>query len=95
MNLKVNNMDQWIVCAAIRHKHFDEIICGPRHYDRTMSQQIQRSVIKGWVDAEQGFVDQYGVFLTREDAREIAEKNNQIIRRCGGDSDKLFSENLY
>jgi len=34
-------------------------------------------------------------FLTREYARILAEKNNQIRRTCGGDRDILFSENLY
>jgi hypothetical protein len=45
--------------------------------------------------AEQGFVDQHGVFLTREEAMEIARAAGQIVRRCGGDSIRLFSENLY
>lgn len=43
----------------------------------------------------QVFVDQFNNFLTREEVWEIAEKKNQIVRRCGGDGNKLFSENLY
>jgi hypothetical protein len=42
----------------------------------------------------QGFVDNKGNFLTRKEALLIAEKENQIIRRCGGDVE-LYSENLY
>ena len=49
---------------------------------------------------EQGFVDQFGNFYSREEAWIIAVTNGQIIRRVGGDMSldgegKLFSENLY
>lgn len=78
-----------IVCAALRRG--ETIICGPRHWD-----SICRGTSKdGW---EQGFVDQRGVFLTREEAWYVALAAGQIIRRVGGDTIKggrLFSENLY
>lgn len=45
--------------------------------------------------AEQGFIDQRGAFLTREEAHKVATGAGQIIRRCGGDDGRLFSENLY
>lgn len=48
-----------------------------------------------WKGCEQGFIDQFGNFLSRERALEIAKANNQIMRRCGGDEHQLFSENLY
>ena len=44
---------------------------------------------------EQGFVDQRGEFLTREEAHSIALAEDQIRRRCGDDERTLFSENLY
>lgn len=44
---------------------------------------------------DEGFIDQFGNFLTREEAHVIAVKQNQIIRRCGGDESRLYSENLY
>jgi hypothetical protein len=44
---------------------------------------------------EQGFIDQRGEFMTREEAHKVATKSGQIIRRCGGDDGRLFSENLY
>jgi hypothetical protein len=44
---------------------------------------------------EQGFIDQLGVFLTRQEAFAIASERGQIKRRVGGDEGKLFSENLY
>jgi hypothetical protein len=50
---------------------------------------------RAWCVAEQGFVDQKGRFLTREQARAIAERRGQIRYRCGGDEKKLFSDNLY
>ena len=46
----------------------------------------------------QGFVDQYGEFFDRCEAWKIAEREGQILRRCGGDGAKggtLYSENLY
>jgi hypothetical protein len=48
-----------------------------------------------WGDAQQGFVDQFGAFHSRESALNIATKAGQIFRRCGGDEKQLFSENLY
>lgn len=84
---------QFIVCAAIRNSN-GGIICGPRHFDEIMRMQIDASTYY-WKHAEQGFVDQRGQFLTREQAHVIAKEAGQIIRRVGGDDGKLFSENLY
>jgi hypothetical protein len=50
---------------------------------------------KSWLGCEQGFIDQHGVFLTREEAMVIALDGDQIRRRVGGDSEQLFSENIY
>lgn len=86
-------MNSRIVCAAIRNSN-GLIICGPRHFDRIMHAQIKNSE-DDWGKADQGFVDQFGNYLTREEAWIIAEKNNQIIRRVGGDGVRLYSENLY
>lgn len=47
-----------------------------------------------WGSAEQGFIDQRGNFLTREEAWIIAVNNNQIIRHLSS-SGVLYSENLY
>lgn len=83
-----------VVCAAIRNTN-SEVICGPRHFDHTMRKQIAASGAHAWDRAEQGFVDQRGDWLTREEAWVIAEAAGQIIRRVGGDGVRLFSENLY
>jgi hypothetical protein len=54
--------------------------------------RIQRN---DWVDSDQGFIDQWGTFLTRQEAHKIALQQGQVIHRCGGDKEKLFSESLY
>lgn len=82
-----------IVCAAIRNNS-GKIICGPRHFDLVMRKQIEDSMAN-WKRAEQGFVNQAGEFLTREEAFVVATEAGQIFRRCGGDECRLFSENLY
>ena len=86
-----------IVCAAIWVN--DHVICGPRHYDPTMIAQLKVLDAAGEcysaANVVQGFVDQHGVFLTREEALPIALAAGQRIRRCGNDEDKLWSENLY
>lgn len=85
-----------VVCAANRNG--DLLILGARHFDMTMHRTIEllglddRLSPSRW---EQGFIDQHGVFLTREEAWVVAETAGQIIRRVGGDGKRLFSENLY
>lgn len=91
-------MEQRIVCAANRLKFTNAVVVGVRHYDAFMRRQIAQSEYN-WCDpVEQGFIDQFGVFLTRTEAWVIAEKNGQILRRVGGDTANdgtLYSENLY
>jgi len=86
----------FIVCAANRHPTNGRIICGARHYDPIMRAQIDASEgYVSWMGCEQGFIDQFGKFYSREEAFIIARDNNQIKRRCGGDNECLFSESLY
>lgn len=82
-----------IVCAAIRLKH-GTIVCGPRHFDATMRKvfdQLRLSIR----DAEQGFVDQFGAFLTREEAWDIAKARGQIQHERSKCLGTLYSEDLY
>jgi hypothetical protein len=87
-----------VVCAAIRNCK-GEIICGARHYDSIMHAQIKASnSIESWKlksSVEQGFIDQWGIYMSRTEALEVAKQAGQILRRCGGDQNILFSENLY
>jgi hypothetical protein len=85
-----------IVCAACKMAD-GLVILGARHWDRRMH-ALADTVYQGeysGIEHEQGFIDQWGEFLNREDALVVATAAGQIIRRCGGDSDELFSENLY
>jgi hypothetical protein len=93
----MDNKQRRIVCAALKNKNSGDIICGPRHFDSIMHMQIRNTghPREFWKFAEQGFVDQYGKFLTREEAWKVASIAGQILYRCGGDGEKLFSENLY
>lgn len=88
-------MEQRVVCAAIRNRKTGKILCGARHYDSIMLQHIRMDVDKTWKDAEQGFIDQFGKYLDRREAWEIARKNDQIIRKLCVECGILFSENLY
>lgn len=87
-----------VVCAASRRAETDHIVIGARHYDARMREQMERAggLVK-WRGCEQGFIDQRGAFMTREEAWKVAEAAGQIRRRCGGDTASggtLFSENL-
>ena len=85
-----------VVCAANRIRLSGDIVLGVRHFDRHMCSHLDRIVRFACGDpVEQGFVDQFGVFMTREEAWEVATAANQIIRRCGSDEGCLYSENLY
>lgn len=97
---------QRVVCAALRKE--GHLIIGPRHFDALMRTQInswasrflleehREEARQEWARAEQGFIDQWGNFLTRAEALVIATRQGQMIRRgLGGDDEKLFSENLY
>ena len=90
-------MNPRIVCAAIRHKD-GRIVCGPRHYDNTMISVLdQFNDIYDWNGGrtEQGFINQFGGFYTREEAWAIADAEGQIIRDRDWMTGMLHSEHLY
>jgi len=75
-----------IVCAAIRHRDSEVIICSARHYDPIMRKLI--SMTGGsdyWLGCEQGFIDQRGNFLDRED-------NHSQNGDCG--DNRAYSPNI-
>ena len=85
----------WIVCAACKTGDF--IAAGPRHFDDTMHKQIDAAFDDIPTDWEQGFIDQYGEFYTREEAAKIVKENNQPFdaERNGPSDAVLYSEGLY
>ena len=89
--------EQRVVCAACKCRVTGILVLGARHYDGLMRKQIDSLAVTSaqTFSFEEGFIDQFGEFLTREEAHVIAAKQNQIIRRCGGDEARLYSENLY
>ena len=89
---------QRVVSAANRYPN-GVVIVSARHHDVLMNEQIQRlrglGVTLKSGEAEQGFIDQFGTFLSREQAWMIAQPNGQVRQRVGGDEGCLYSENLY
>ena len=93
-----------IVCAANRFKLKDGgelVIPGTRHYSKDMAlvlDQMRDKVVSEQVYGDdQGFLDQWGNYLTRKEALIVATHAGQINtrRQKGGLADTLFSEDLY
>jgi len=88
-----------IVCAANKMPDGD-LILGARHWDTQMRATVKAIYrdpdnIK-YGAAEQGFIDQFNRFYTREDAMQVARQNDQI--RFPDDmlsETALHSEDLY
>ncbi len=86
---------QRIVCAAILTTN-GVVVCSARHFDECMHKQIAQMGDLGQLhEADQGFIDQWGNYLTREEALAVAKRQNQIRREVGGGDTKLYSEMLY
>jgi hypothetical protein len=82
-----------IVCAAMLKN--GRIITSARHYDKIMRAQMEASEgLDWWKGCKQGFIDQFGDFLDRKDAWNIAIEQNQIRQEVSSPG-TLFSENLY
>jgi len=102
MNSKPSRQTRpYIVCAA--NKHGEMIITGARHFDNIMSKVIkaiwpvqeERQKVCG--EMEQGFIDQWGNFYTREEAMHLIINTGQSfdVRSNGGTRTALYSEGLY
>ena len=96
-NYKIDPLPEYVVCAAIKLKD-ETIICGARHWDKIMCDIADKLRVLeiDCGNAEQGFINQWGVFLSREEAMNIVKKNGQKFNRDrNGRDDILFSEGLY
>lgn len=95
---------QRIVCAACRWPD-GHVILGIRHFSPDMRLS---AALQGYDVAEcreQGFVDQFGTYLTREEAFKIAMQQGQFRAYQSAittafdiskiKTDKLYSEDLY
>ncbi len=81
-----------VVCAALLNAD-GSLVIGPRHFDETMRKQIEQSRIPV-VSCEQGFIDQFGKFMKRDEALKVAQEANQILVKTSLDN-ILFSEDIY
>jgi hypothetical protein len=93
------NLDRRVVCAAIRAENGD-VIVGIRHYSTDMHYQIRNRPdgrrFENRHDDDQGFVNTWGEYLTREEAYVVAKHNGQIFRETSFTGQgKLDSEALY
>lgn len=96
-------LERRVVCAVNRYRSF--ILLGPRHWDATMRKQKSEMDLLEVASEhfEQGFINTWGDFLTREEAWMAASHNNQIFRFVGSQlatdvgiaGTQLYSENLY
>ena len=94
---------RFVVCAAC--KYGDLIIAGARHFSPAMRSQLDRIRQDRLIDddnlgrAQQGFIDQWDVFMSREEAYQVALAAGQLNTRRSKSSNPgsttLFSEDLY
>ena len=91
-----------VVCAALRAAD-GRLLLGIRHYSADMHAQIARRDdrlrFQNLLDDAQGFVDQNGIYMTREEAYRVADAAGQIVNHAacgvGLNGPKLYSEGLY
>lgn len=87
-----------ILCSAIKF-HIDKtnkevILCGLRHGD--IFKQLEALGFephKGYKEIEQGFLTDFGIFLSRNQAYTVALKYGQL--KHPKDNEELFSEDLW
>ena len=91
--LEREGVERIVVCAANRMPD-GHLLIGARHWDKLMCQQADKLGYKGG-NEEQGFIDQFGDFMSRDEALEVASKNGQRLKRPIDTYETLYSENLY
>lgn len=99
--IKDNPQDRKIVASACIIDLEDGTQCtliGARHWDSAMH-EVADLLIKNGVNFshniyQQGFIDQFGDYHGRENARAIADRMGQVFREVSS-PEELYSENLY
>lgn len=90
-------VNRLVVCAATRYG--DVVIPSARHHDPLMHQTAKLMGVSRVTHGipEQGFIDQFGVFMDRKEALAIAVHMGQVnvYRPKSAPYDALFSEDLY
>lgn len=91
-----------VVCAANKYESKlggkSMVFVGVRHFCPVMRQNMQPHCDHLIRQSEvQGFIDQFGVFMDRKEALEVAKSAGQlnIARIKTWPDDELFSEDLY
>lgn len=98
----MNRPQRRVVCAANKYDcdygGIDMIFIGVRHFCPIMRQNMEPH--KDFIKREsevQGFIDQFGVFMDRKQALQVAREAGQlnIARIKTWPDNELFSEDLY
>ena len=98
----MNRLQRRVVCAANKYNcklgGIPMVFVGVRHYCPVMRQNMEPH--KYFINREsevQGFIDQFGVFMDRKEALEVAKEAWQlnVARIKTWPDDELFSEDLY
>lgn len=94
---------QVVVCAACKYGSL--ILCGARHWDGVMRKQLEVINKRGesgdfkhlkGMHFTEGFIDQFGGFLTRKEAWDLTGETRQLVNLSRNGSDvELYSEGLY
>ena len=88
-----------VVGDKFGHGH-NVLLCSARHWDQSMDDQLKVLEIIGLgissTRFDQGFIDQHGVYMDREEAMVVAKAAGQVSEDYVGISaTKLDSEGLY
>ena len=93
-------MNEFIICAAIRHEDTGKIYYGHRHNhcldasNGELSWKLNRQEISK-IKRTQGFITNQNRFVDRKEGLIIALANNQVLDKKEIRGDELYSEDLY
>ena len=96
----IPHVQQVVVTAACKLMSSSLILVGARHWDKVMLRQFRstcphakKPTANMW---EQGFIDQFGTFLTRTESMKIVKASGQPFNaEHNGGTIHLFSEGIH